>query len=118
MTVAELSADDDGRSVLTDLHRWLAADDDLQGYVRLAAQTPAEGELGAGPGVLSVLLGSGGVGVALAASLKAWIASRRSKVRVKVDVKGRTIEVDADNLADVMPVIERVLREIDDHSAS
>jgi hypothetical protein len=114
MGVAEFTVVGTGDATLAELHRWLAAEQDLNGLVRLQLRPPADGELGAGPDAVTVLLGSGGVGVALAGSLRAWVSTRRSSVTVKVKVENRSIEVTAANVSDVTPVLEQVLKAIDD----
>lgn len=118
MEVAEVMVMGSGEATLAELYRWLAAEQDLHGLVRLRVQPPADGELGASPDAVTVLLGSGGVGVALAGSLRAWVSTRRSSVTVKVKVKSRSIEVTAVNVSDVAPVLEQVLQAIDDAADS
>ncbi|MFE6903552.1 hypothetical protein ACFVFJ_43110 [Streptomyces sp. NPDC057717] len=93
---------------------WLRAERELQSAVRVRRKDIAETELGSGLDVVSVALGSGGVGVALAQSLSAWLRARRSDVKVTVTANGRTVEVDARRVSDPMDLISRVLDGDDD----
>ncbi|MFE3206110.1 hypothetical protein [Embleya sp. NPDC059237] len=100
---------DDEIGELAALVGWLRAERDLQGSVRVVRKDIAEGELGGGLDVISVAVGSGGVGVALAQSLSAWLRTRRADVRVRFTANGRTVEVDARRVSDPTALITRVL---------
>jgi hypothetical protein len=99
---------------LTALAGWLGAERALQGAVRVVRGDIGEAELGGGLDALSVAVGSGGVGVALAQSLSVWLRARRSDIKVTVTAGGRTIEVDARSVSDPAALITRVLEGADD----
>lgn len=88
---------------------WLRTERELEGAVQVVRREVAETELGSGLDVITVALGSGGVGVALAQSLSAWLRARRSDVKVTVTANGRTVEVDARRVSDPIALINRVL---------
>jgi hypothetical protein len=88
---------------------WLRAERELEGAVQIVRRDVAETELGSGLDVVSVAVGSGGIGVALAQSLSAWLRARRSDVKVTVTANGRTVEIDARRVSDPMGLINRVL---------
>ncbi|MEU7640489.1 hypothetical protein AB0C11_31125 [Streptomyces sp. NPDC039016] len=93
---------------------WLRRERELQGVVRLVRRDVVETELGSGLDVLSVAVGSGGVGVALAQSLSAWLRTRRSDVKVTITANGRTVEVDAQRVKDPVGLITQALSGADD----
>ena len=65
-----------------------------------AGPLPGEGELGALADALVVAVGSGGTLLALATSLKAWLAQphgQHVRIRVRRD-GGETVEIDADRI--------------------
>ena len=70
---------------LIQLMEWFRHDNALRGRIQLQAP-PAqdEQEMGGLADVLLVAVGSGGIGTALVASLKAWFANRNSDVNLKV----------------------------------
>lgn len=88
---------------------WLRAERELGGAVQVVRGDIAETELGSGLDVISVAVGSGGVGVALAQSLSAWLHTRRSDVKMTFTANGRTVEVDARRVSDPVALINRVL---------
>ncbi|ADP80473.1 effector-associated constant component EACC1 [Pseudofrankia inefficax] len=94
---------------LLSLRTWLRRVNGLE--VKLSPTAPSSGEQGAGWDVLSVVAGSGGVGVAMLATIKSWIESRRSslRIRVKDSSSEREIELDAENIDDVMPLLKKML---------
>jgi hypothetical protein len=58
--------------------------------------------------VLSVLVGSGGA-VAAIRVLPDFIRSRRSGFRIETTVKGQPFVLDATNMDEVLPILERLL---------
>jgi hypothetical protein len=70
---------------------------------------PLKGELGA-PDVLTVIGSSSGL-VAAIGMIPAYLRARRSGVEIKTVVKGEKFTVTATNVSDVMPIIERMLKE-------
>lgn len=99
----------DAREEVTALRAWLARERELQGKVRLVPATIGPEDLGGLVDVLSVALGSGGAGVALTHSLNAWLASRRSDVRLTVKSRGREVVLDAQRVKDVPALLREVL---------
>ena len=75
--------------------------------VAVVAGTPGAGELGV-LDVLTVLAGSTGV-VAAIKTLPDFIRSRRSGVRIEATIRGQKVIVDATNVEEVMPIVERLL---------
>lgn len=65
------------------------------------------GQLGAFD-VLTLIAGSSSL-VAAVKVLPEFIRSRRSSVHITITVKGESRVLDADNVAEVMPIIERLL---------
>ncbi len=58
---------------------------DFRGRVRQVSGPPADGKLGSGVvEMLTVAVGSGGLGVALSASLNRWLETRRPDVTVEI----------------------------------
>ncbi|MGH3546739.1 MAG: effector-associated constant component EACC1 [Pseudonocardiaceae bacterium] len=75
--------------------------------VAVVAGTPGASELGV-VDVLTVLAGSGGV-VAAIRTLPDFIRSRRSGLRIETIIKGRSVVLDATNVEEVIPILERLL---------
>ncbi|MER7988386.1 hypothetical protein ABTY53_22770 [Streptomyces noursei] len=95
---------------LAALAGWLRAERELQGAVRVVRRNIETTDLGSGLDVVSVAVGSGGVGVALAQSLSAWLRTRRSDVKVTVTANGRTVELDARRVKDPVDLITLITR--------
>ncbi|MFE9555145.1 hypothetical protein ACFYOD_16900 [Streptomyces sp. NPDC006703] len=92
---------------LNSLRTWLglAAIEDME--VRRVPGAPVLGEQGASD-VLSVVAGSTGL-VAAIKVLPQYLRAKRSDVSVTVSVRGKTLTVDARNVEEVMPILERLL---------
>jgi hypothetical protein len=75
--------------------------------VAVTPGTPGPGELGV-LDVLVVLAGSSGV-VGAIRTLPAFIRSRRSGIRIETTVDGQPFVLDATNVDEVMPILERLL---------
>jgi hypothetical protein len=75
------------------------------------AGAPGPGELGAHD-VLTLLGGSAAL-VAAVKILPEFLRARRSGLTVTVKARDRTVTVDATNVDNVLPVLERVLEEHD-----
>lgn len=90
---------------LEPLHRWMRDQPGID--TRTVPREPALGELGVTE-FLEIIAGSGGLISALKV-LPAFIRSRRSDIYIKIDVKRKKFEVDAKNVDDVLPIIERLL---------
>lgn len=70
---------------------------------------PGEGELGV-LDVLTVLAGSSGVAAAVKV-LPDFIRSRRSGFHIETTVRGKPFKLDATNVDEVLPILERLLDE-------
>jgi hypothetical protein len=100
----ELSVSDYGE--VGALERWLSA-------VPSARVRRVEGEPDSGQqGVLDTLAVAGGAGaVAAVRMLPDFIRARRSGLTITTTVKGRKFRLDASNMDEVVPIIERFLDE-------
>jgi hypothetical protein len=79
------------------------------GEVRTRFVPPASGEQG-GHDVIVALASSGGL-LALLRMLPEFLRARRSNLRIETTVKGEKFVLKADNVAEVMPILERFLRD-------
>ena len=89
------------------------------GVLRLPLRR-GRGGLQAGEGVLDVGTGAGadevgGAGTVLASSLKTWLQTRRTSVKITVESAGRTVTLNLQTVGEVAPLIEQVLQAGDDH---
>jgi hypothetical protein len=78
----------------TDLVSWLNGNRTFRGCVRTIRRPAADGDLGGGMvELITVALGSGGIGVALTTSLNKWLESRRpgTTATVTMTPEGRTV---------------------------
>lgn len=75
--------------------------------VRLAARQPAPGELGA-VDVLAVLASSSVLATAIR-TLPDFLRSRRSGVRIEATIREEKFVIDATNLEEVLPLLDRLL---------
>jgi hypothetical protein len=99
---------------LVSLVAWLRRERDLQGVIQPVTRAVGEEELGGSFDMISVALGAGGFGVALAQSLSAWLANQHSDVKIKVTTPGRTVELDAQRVTDAQALLRDVLRDDDE----
>jgi len=96
--VLEVDGDGDPGADITSLYRFLRTDDDLRTVdVEARAGSAGDGAMGPITDALMLAFGSGGIGVAVVEAVAAWLASRRSNVKVKVTSGGRTVEIDAES---------------------
>ncbi|WP_327074433.1 hypothetical protein OG196_31830 [Kitasatospora purpeofusca] len=95
------------QSQLAALRDWLRGQPGIG--VAVAPGRPATGELGA-LDVLTVLAGGGGL-VAAFRTLPDFIRSRRSGFRIETTVRGEQFVLEATNIDEVMPLLERLLDE-------
>jgi hypothetical protein len=72
--------------------------------------TPGSGELGGVLDVVTVVAGSSGL-VAAIRTLPDFIRARRAGIRIQATIRGRRITLDATNVEDVMPIVEKLLDE-------
>lgn len=87
------------------LRDWLRAQPDVT--VGLMSPEPASAELGV-VDVVTVLASSGGMVTAIK-TLPEFIRSRSRRIRIEATVRGRRFTLDATNIDDVIPIMERLL---------
>ena len=82
---------------ITSLREWLRDEPAVRGLVQPVSEPIGPSDLSGGGVVtlLTVALGSGGAGAALAGSLTTWLQTRRPTVKLSVSAKGRTAELHA-----------------------
>jgi hypothetical protein len=101
----ELAASD--QSQLPALREWLR---DQQGVdVAVTPGIPGDGEQGA-LDILTMVAGSSGL-VAAIKILPEFIRSRRSGFHIETTARGKKLVIDASNVEDVLPLLERLLDE-------
>lgn len=101
---------DGGSDALMALAAWLSGEDELRGRVRVVRGPVGGTELGSLPELLTVALGAGGAGTALAASLRTWLLTRRTSARITVETGGRSVSLDIQTVGEVAPLLEQVLK--------
>jgi len=90
---------------MSPLTGWLTAIGRLQ--VERTSGHPAAGEQGA-IDVLTIMASSSAL-IAAIRILPEFIRSRRSGFHIEVTLKGKTFTIDASNVGDVLPVLEKLL---------
>ncbi|MGP9017063.1 effector-associated constant component EACC1 [Streptomyces sp. BR1] len=107
---------DKGVLELVALFRWLRSERQLAGQVRPEYKPAGPEDLSTGVlDVVSIAVGSGGVAVALAQSLTAWLKSRRPAVEFDMTLPdGSTYRLGVADAAaaQAAPIIEEILRQI------
>ncbi|MGW7685539.1 effector-associated constant component EACC1 [Kribbella sp. NPDC054772] len=103
--IADGSTDD-----LPALYDWLREEDEFRGRVRVVTAPIGETELGSVPELLTVMLGAGGAGTALVASLTTWLKTRRTTAKITVVTAGRSVTLELETVDDVKPLLEEILR--------
>ena len=70
--------------------------------------------------VLTVALGSGGATSVLAQTIKTWLSTRRSDVRIKIETGSRTLEIEArpGDENEVRKLVELLLTDLADEPVS
>jgi hypothetical protein len=101
----ELAVSD--QSQLPVLREWLRGQQGVQ--VTVMPGMPGDGEQGA-LDILTVVAGSSGL-VAAIKILPDFIRSRRSGFHIETTVRGKALVLDASNVEDVLPLLERLLDE-------
>lgn len=96
------------------LARWLGEERELRGEVRHVAAPIGDTELGAITDLLTVAVGTGGAGTVLAQALVTWLRTRRTKAKITVECGGRTVTLDLETTADVLPLLRQVLERADE----
>jgi Effector Associated Constant Component 1 len=95
------------QSQLPVLREWLRGQQGVE--VAVMPGTPGDGEQGA-LDILTVVAGSSGL-VAAIKILPEFIRSRRSGFHIETTVRGKKLVIDASNVEDVLPLLERLLDE-------
>ncbi len=91
---------------LASLASWLTDNETLRGRVRPQQRPPEPGQLGAVVDVLTVALGSGGVGVALVQALCTWLRQRRPTATITLrGADGRSLRIDFQRAHDTEELI-------------
>jgi hypothetical protein len=103
-------------NALRSLLDWLRHEDELRGLLRLESSGSGTGaEMGGLLDVLTIAMGSGGVGAVLARSLSTWLTQRHTDVKVTVKrPDGRSVEVDARLRQDDVPGLIHEIRQLVD----
>ncbi|GAA1578720.1 hypothetical protein GCM10009789_35350 [Kribbella sancticallisti] len=96
------------------LFSWLTDEPGLRGRVRIVEPVRAEDDLGALSDTLMVLLGSGGVGAALASALRAWLQRRSVDVTITLKSKEKSIQVRADRAKDAESTLRQLRQFLDE----
>ncbi|WP_410557667.1 effector-associated constant component EACC1 [Actinomadura fulvescens] len=113
---ARISVIDDGggTSALESLSDWLRGEPELSGRVRMDAQPPRPGEMGALTQALLIAVGSGGTVSVLVTSLTAWLSRPGgAKVRIRIENEsGAVVEIETDNVPgdEIETLVRRALR--------
>jgi hypothetical protein len=102
-----------GDGELAALGAWLSDEDELRGRVKIVRGPIGDTELGSLPELLTVALGAGGAGTALATSLRTWLSTRRTSAKITVQAGERSISLDIQTVGDVAPLLERILKAAD-----
>ena len=105
-----LEGQDATQSTIFSLQNWIKQEkiDDLE-ELTVKTSPPKEEEMGVEPvSILAVVLGSAAV-VQLVKSIHVWIKSSKPKVKMKIIVNSKTIEIEAENLRDTQSLVEQVL---------
>lgn len=112
---AQISIEGATGEALASLGEWLQDEDELRGRVRAAYGEIADTELGSVVELLTVAVGSGGMGTVLASSLKTWLLTRRTTAKITVRAANRSVTLDVQNVEDVTPLLEKILKTGDDY---
>src|SRR2546430_9669736 len=106
-----LSGSDDVHDELGSLRRWLSAEPEFGGRVRLEPAPVQPGQMGALADALQVALSGDGALTVLAGSVAVWLRQRRSKLTVKiVNPDGSSQEITATG-----PAADALAPKIDPH---
>ncbi|MFJ8790290.1 hypothetical protein [Streptomyces sp. NPDC102462] len=111
---------DGGRDGGAELRRWLTAEPQLRGRIRLDTQPPPPGAMGGGAmDALIAILEPGGVATVFAGAVVAWAASRRSSQTItvtkpdgtQISIESTQVRADAAQAADL---VERLAAAVGD----
>lgn len=107
---AEIRIAGGSASELAALAEWLQGEDELRGRIRSVRGPIGETELGPVVELLTVMLGAGGAGTALASSLKTWLLTRRTTAKIIVKSGGRSVALDIQTVDEIGPLLEQLLK--------
>jgi Effector Associated Constant Component 1 len=98
-----------GEQQLRSLHDWLRNDPQLR-FSRVTKPPPRiePGHMGGVSDVLMIALGSGGAGVALVASLTAWLQTRVTNLTVRISTAAGKVEVKATTSQDPAKLLKQI----------
>jgi hypothetical protein len=99
----------DGEELVA-LGEWLQGEEELRGRIRTVHRTIGATELGPVVELLTVALGTGGAGTVLASSLKTWLLSRRTAVKISVESAGQSVTFEIETADEVAPLLEQILK--------
>ena len=102
---------DDAVSDLSSLLTWLQSQRELQGLVRAVSRPPSPDELGGAVELLTVALGSGGMGVVLTRALTVWLTNRKADVNLTVTTEAGTVTLEAKRVDNALPLLQEVLKQ-------
>ena len=105
----ELKGADADENTTLALQDWIRRERVKGLQVERAASPAKEGQMGVDPvTILSVVLGAKAV-VELVKSIHVWIEARKPKLKLKLDIGGSVLEIDAANLPDQQVLVEQAL---------
>ncbi|GAA3677540.1 hypothetical protein GCM10022224_047070 [Nonomuraea antimicrobica] len=108
---------DDLTGELVSLTKWLQGQRPLQGRVRPVRRPPGPEELGGPVELLSIAVGSGGMGLVLARALTTWLTNRHSDVSITITTAENTVTVEAKRVDDALPLLQEVLNHVGEADA-
>lgn len=100
------------------LWQWLNDERDLRGRVVRAPAPVGATELGGVADLLTVAVGAGGGGTVLAASLIAWVRTRRTTATMTVEAHGRRVTLNIATVGDVSPLLHEILAQTTDNAGA
>jgi hypothetical protein len=96
------------------LAEWLTSEEQLRGCVHAESAAIGETELGSPTELLTVILGTGGAGTALASSLKTWLLTRKTKAKITVEYGDHSVTLDIESVDEVTPLLTEILKSPND----
>ncbi|MDF2272005.1 hypothetical protein P2Q00_42335 [Streptomyces coacervatus] len=100
-----------GDADLAGIRHQLNTEPELRGRVRLVRKTPADEQMGAGIGLLTIAISSSGAVTALVRSLPALLKAQRAAATVELSLPdGRSVKITADSADDAQSLLDTALR--------
>lgn len=112
--LARISTDD--ADDLRALASWLNDERELRGHVEWTASANREHDLDGVVEMLTVPIGEGAAGVVLASSLMSWLRTHGTNAKVTVVRGYLKVTLDPATMAEVLPMLERLLEPDDDEA--